>query len=220
MRGKFAGFRQAPSLTKGVSATTTCPAAELGTVAQPPSFQELVERHYAALYRFAFSLTRDEAEAADLTQQTFLIWGRKGHQLKEPSRASTWLFTTLHREYQRQRRRTEALAETLLDEEAIETPNPTADAMQEMDAAQVQEAMLGLADHHRVVLSLYYLTDHTYQEVAEIVGVPIGTIMSRLSRAKAELRRALADKLEPSPKRVASSFPTPVTRKERLDGQH
>ena len=188
-------------------------------MAESASFQELVERHYAGLYRFAFSLTRDESAAADLTQQTFLIWARKGHQLKEAGRAGTWLFTTLHREFQRQRRRTETLAETLLDEGVLEIPTPAPDAIRELDASLVQEAMLELADQHRVVLSLYYLTEHTYQEVAEILGVPIGTVMSRLSRAKNELRRVLTpgSKPKPTPSTTAAIPPSSTLRKEASD---
>ncbi|HEY3216319.1 MAG TPA: sigma factor [Candidatus Eisenbacteria bacterium] len=57
-------------------------------------FEDLVRAHHASLYRFALSLTRSEADASDLTQQTFLIWGSKGHQLRDRSRAKTWLFTS------------------------------------------------------------------------------------------------------------------------------
>lgn len=188
-------------------------------MAEPPSFQELVERHYAALYRFAYTLARDETEAADLTQQTFLIWARKGKQLRDADCAGTWLFTTLHREFQRQRRRTESLAETPLDEGVLEMPNPATDAVQKLDASLVQEAMLGLAEHHRVVLSLYYLSGHSYQEIATILNVPTGTVMSRLSRAKSELRSVLTPRPEPrsgSGAKAAVS-PSSALRKEASD---
>src|ERR1035441_4330276 len=68
-------------------------------------FESLVARFYAPLYQFAFSLTRSEADACDLTQQTFTIWAAKGHQLRDPSKVKTWLFTTLHREFLESRRR-------------------------------------------------------------------------------------------------------------------
>ena len=160
-------------------------------VPNPPSFQQLVEEHYVMLYHFALSLARQEAEAADLVQQTFLTWALKGHQLRDPGQARPWLFTTLHREFLRGRKREEALARTLLSEEVASVPEVPPDALRETDAALVQEAMAGLSDHHRVALSLFYLGGHTYGEMSEILGVPIGTIMSRLSRAKAELRRAI-----------------------------
>src|SRR6266849_2440794 len=69
-----------------------------------PDFQQLVDRQYAALYRFALSLSRSEADAADLTQQTFFLWASKGDQLRDRSKAKSWLFTTLYREFLGRRR--------------------------------------------------------------------------------------------------------------------
>ena len=66
-------------------------------------FESLVERYYAPLYQFAFSLALAEAEACDLTQQTFTIWAAKGHQLRDTTKVKTWLFTTLHREFMNSR---------------------------------------------------------------------------------------------------------------------
>jgi len=68
-------------------------------------FGELVAQHYALLYKFAFSLTRAEADASDLTQQTFYLWATKGHQLRERFKVKTWLFTTLYRTFLEGRRR-------------------------------------------------------------------------------------------------------------------
>lgn len=189
-----------------------------------PSFQKLVEEHYAMLYRFALSLTRHEAEAEDLTQQTFLTWALKGHQLRDPSKAGTWLFTTLHREFLRHRKRRETQAETPWTDDLAEAASLQPNVVQEMDATLVQEAMLSLAENHRAVLSLFYLSGHTYQEITEILDVPIGTIMSRLSRAKAELRRAVGNAPGPHVYRLAPSMASPghsssVQGKENLDGQ-
>ena len=60
-------------------------------------FEQLVDAHYTALYRFAFSLAKNEMDAADLTQQTFYIWAEKGHELRDAAKAKTWLFTTIYR---------------------------------------------------------------------------------------------------------------------------
>ena len=62
-------------------------------------FETLVNLHYAGLYRFALSLTRNETEARDLTQQTFYVWAAKGHQLHDPTKVKSWLYTTLHHEF-------------------------------------------------------------------------------------------------------------------------
>lgn len=67
-------------------------------------FAGLVDRWYEGLYRFAFSLTRDETESCDLTQETFYLWATRGGQLRDASKAGTWLFTTLYREFLRRRR--------------------------------------------------------------------------------------------------------------------
>ncbi|MBC8188379.1 MAG: hypothetical protein H8E78_09285, partial [Proteobacteria bacterium] len=61
------------------------------------NFENLVKEHYRPLYRFAFALAGTESEASDLTQQTFCIWGEKGHQLRDGAKAKAWLFTTLNR---------------------------------------------------------------------------------------------------------------------------
>ena len=67
-------------------------------------FESIVSEHYEALYRFAMSLTRSESDACDLTQHTFYIWATKGHQLRDISKAKTWLYTTLHRAFLQGRR--------------------------------------------------------------------------------------------------------------------
>jgi len=68
-------------------------------------FEQLVEVFYMPLYRFALSLSREPSDAADLTQQTFLLWASKGHQLRDGSKVKTWLFTSLYREFLRGERK-------------------------------------------------------------------------------------------------------------------
>ena len=62
-------------------------------------FESLVNSYYQALYRFALSLTRSEADAGDLTRQTFYLGAVKGHHLRDATKVKTWLFTTLHRQF-------------------------------------------------------------------------------------------------------------------------
>ena len=69
------------------------------------AFIQLVDAYYTPLYRFALSLTKNTADAGDLTQQTFFIWAKQGHALRDAGKAKAWLFTTLYREFLQGRRR-------------------------------------------------------------------------------------------------------------------
>jgi RNA polymerase sigma-70 factor (ECF subfamily) len=158
------------------------------------AFPQLVEAHYAALYRFALSLTRREADACDLTQQTFFIWAKKGSALRDAAKAKTWLFTTLYREFLRGRRR-EARVSAIEDlppaQQEIADDDP--DLIAKLDAPLVMQALQEVEAVFREPLTLFYLQDLSYLEIAEILDVPIGTVMSRLSRGKAHLRARLAE---------------------------
>jgi RNA polymerase sigma-70 factor (ECF subfamily) len=157
----------------------------------PPDFEKLVSEYYAALYRFAFSLTHSESEACDLVQQTYYLWATKGHQLKDGSKAKSWLFTTLHREFLRRHRRETRFPHEELEESDDRLPLVVADRTASMDAAAVHGA-LGLVDEvFRAPVALFYLEDQSYQAIAEILEVPLGTVKSRISRGIAQLHRHL-----------------------------
>jgi RNA polymerase sigma-70 factor (ECF subfamily) len=171
------------------------------------SFTQLVDAHYTPLYRFALSLARREADACDLVQQTFYIWATKGDALREVSKAKSWLFTTLYREFLRGRRR-DARATSIEDlppgEQDIAAED--VDRVAKMDAAGVVAALQSVDEVFRAPLTLFYLEDLSYLEIAETLEVPIGTVMSRLSRGKAQLRAALA-KEESDARAKVISFP-------------
>src|SRR6185369_13143782 len=100
-------------------------------------FDSLVNLHYASLYRFAMSLTRKESDASDLTQQTFYIWARKGHQLQDHSKVKSWLFTTLHREFLETQRKQTRFPHYELDEVRQELPGIDPDWVSGLDAGTV-----------------------------------------------------------------------------------
>jgi RNA polymerase sigma-70 factor, ECF subfamily len=159
------------------------------------AFTQLVDAYYAPLYRFALSLARNSADASDLTQQTFYVWATKGSALRDGSKVKTWLFTTLYREFLRGRRRGTRL--TALDDLPPGEEDPSAaetDLALNMDAQLVVEALQEVDEAFRAPLTLFYLEDLPYQDVADMLEVPIGTVMSRLSRGKAQLRAVLAQK--------------------------
>lgn len=166
-------------------------------------FEQLVNRYYVALYRFALTLAKSGADAADLTQQTFFLWASKGHQLRDGSKAKPWLFTTLYREFLSRRRHEVRfpkveLAEAREDEMSI-SPNPSA-----FDSTTLLQALQEMEEPFRAALTLFYLDQFSYQEIADVLEVPIGTVMSRLSRGKAQLRQRLLSKQEAPGNKVIS----------------
>lgn len=156
-------------------------------------FAQLVEEYYMPLYRFGLSLSRKESDAFDLTQHTFLTWATKGHQLRDPAKVKTWLFTTLYREFLANKRRAEHFAEAQEDEQFVEPPHVSPSVVNAIDAGIVQKALHDLEDRYRAPVTLFYMKQHSYREIAEILEIPIGTVMSRISRGKAEMRLKLAD---------------------------
>jgi len=157
----------------------------------------LVNSFYSQLYRFALSLSRKESDAADLVQQTFYIWASRGHQLREESKVKTWLFMTLYREFLARRRHDDRFID-IVDGDArlVEPPHLSPAAIDTLDAATVQNALHKLDARYRAPLTLFYMQQHSYREIADILSIPLGTVMSRISRGKAELRKALQDSIE------------------------
>src|SRR6478609_1782095 len=117
-------------------------------MASSPDFESVVACYYEPLYQFAFSLTRTEADACDLTQQTFYVWATKGHQLRDISKVKTWLFTTLHRAFLQQRRRWSKYSHEPLEgiPEELIAVSPT--GFDRIDALQVLSALGKLEEAH------------------------------------------------------------------------
>ena len=155
-------------------------------------FESLVARYYRSLYQFAFSLTQAEADACDLTQQTFYIWATKGHQLRDLSKVKTWLFTTLHREFLESRRRQTRFPHYEIAEVDSELPSISPARLDQLDSAQVLQALGRVDAVYQAPVALFYLEQHSYKEIAEILEVPIGTVKSRIARGIAQLQKTLA----------------------------
>ena len=157
-------------------------------------FDQVVTEHYAMLHRFALSLTRNESESLDLTQQTFYLWATKGGQLRDGAKLKSWLCTTLYREFLGDRRHAQRFPQVELSVVEHELPAVETETIAKMDAALVMEALLEVDEIHRAPLMLFYTEDRSYQEIAETLGVAIGTVMSRLARGKQQLRRRLLER--------------------------
>jgi len=157
------------------------------------NFERVVAHYYEPLYQFAFSLTRAEADACDLTQQTFYVWATKGHQLRDPAKVKTWLFTTLHRQFLESRRRLTRFPHHELEAVSNELPAIAPKTALQLDSAQVLRALARVDEVYQAPVALFYLEDCSYKEIAEMLDVPMGTVKSRISRGIAQLQRLLAN---------------------------
>lgn len=158
------------------------------------SMTHVVEEHYEGLFRFAWSLSKNEESARDLTQQTFLVYAKKADTIRDPGSTKSWLFTTLYREFLKQVRRDKPLQDIETEQlESIEDPNARHQARQ-LQAKEAMELLQSLEPVFREPLSLFYLQGFAYKEIAQILNIPIGTVMSRLSRGKDVLKSKLLEK--------------------------
>lgn len=157
---------------------------------EPPAldFDEIVTTYYQPLYRFGYSLSKSEHEASDLTQQAFFIYAEKGSTLRDQSKVKSWLFTTLYREFLRRKRKDGRMDH--YEPEMLEAAGGSVEPQirRTLDGHLAVEALNEVDPVYREPLTLFYLKDLAYKEIAEVLDVPIGTIMSRLSRGKAQLR--------------------------------
>jgi RNA polymerase sigma factor (sigma-70 family) len=162
-----------------------------------PEFEKLVRLYYRDLYRFGFSLTASELDATDLTQETFYIWANKRHQLRNPANVKSWLFTTLHREFLKICRYRQRVAHEPLSKSAQDLLHVSVDVVNRMDAQTLLDALSQIDESYRAPLVLYYLEDLSYKEIGSLLAIPLGTVKSRIARAKIRLFQLLT-KTNPS----------------------
>ena len=180
-------------------------------------FEDIVDRFYPMLYRFALSLARNEADACDLTQQTFSVWATKGHLLRDNTKVKSWLFTTLYREFISNRRREMRWPKEELSEVESELPVALPETVDCLEADQVMDALHSIDETFRAPLVLFYLEENSYEEIARILEIPVGTVMSRLSRGKQKLQQAFLRLQAPSDSNIIR-MPMRKKRRERSHG--
>ena len=153
------------------------------------SVSDLVEQHYSLLYRYAYRLTGSSVEAEDLTQQTFLSAQARLDQLRDFQHAKSWMCTILRNTYLKQLRGRPAGHVVSLD--ALPEPADCTVEESSVDPHELQAALNELPEEFRTPLVLFYFEDFSYKDIAVQMDVPIGTVMSRLARAKSHLRKRL-----------------------------
>ena len=155
-------------------------------------YTSVVEQFHYPLFRFAVSLVRSESDAADLVQQTFLKLAQNSHQIRDFSHIKCWLFTTLRREFLRTVPRRQNHLETEFIPDVHDPPTREPEPWRSLDTRIVLDALLRIDVKYRTPVELFYLSELSYKEIAETLKIPIGTVMSRLSRGKEQLKSIVA----------------------------
>ncbi len=150
--------------------------------------QQLIDEHYSFVFGFLYRLSGSRADAEDLTQQTFLSAHSKLDQLREQSKARGWLCTIGRNAFLKlvSKRKTPAV-----DLDSVPEVAEYTNADSEVDSEQLQNLLNQMPEEFRSAVVLFYYESCSYREIAERMDIPIGTVMSRLARAKAWLRRRL-----------------------------
>jgi RNA polymerase sigma-70 factor, ECF subfamily len=147
------------------------------------------------LYRYLLTLVRERHLAEDVLQETFVRVYRKLGWLREPELFRPWAYRIATREAFRQLKRERRWTEQVRDEEVLDVvaaPPPREEFAHEL-SARLRETVAGLSPASRAVVVLYYLHEMSLEETAAVLGVPLGTVKSRLAYGLESLRRQLKE---------------------------
>lgn len=166
------------------------PPAERTPSAGLPDIASLVTAHHGELYRYAYRLSGQVADAEDLTQQTFLVAHSKLDQVRSAEACRGWLFTILRNCFLKSVRGAVLTPASKFDLQLDSIPDEVPDELA-IDPERLQRGLDELPAEFRLVLTMFYFEEFSYREIAEQLELPLGTVMSRLSRAKSHLRARL-----------------------------
>jgi RNA polymerase sigma-70 factor, ECF subfamily len=154
-------------------------------------FHDLIEREIPRLRRYARALTRSADRADDLVQETLLRAVAKAHLWQQGTDIRAWLFTIMHNQYVNMVRRAIREEATVDIEQMSSSLVATTDPTASRQLRELERALGGLPGEQREVILLVGLEGLSYESAAQILGVPVGTVRSRLSRGRDALRRLM-----------------------------
>lgn len=164
-------------------------------------YEHLIEQHIPRLRRYARALTGDRTVADDLVQDTLERALNKLHLWRRGSDLRAWLFTIMHNVYVNQLRSRSGHPTVPLDDEDF-LPAERTNETDRLEIRDLDLALRRLPDEQREVVLLVGLEELSYEETARALGIPIGTVMSRLSRARERLRRLMGGATDSAALRV------------------
>ncbi len=169
-------------------------------------FSALATSYLAQLYNTARRMTADAQEAEDLVQDTYEQAFRAWHQLKDPARCRAWLYQIMRNRFADTYRRKRVMPELMVIEGgreaeenalSVQTANLEEEVLRRLSGEKVRQALALLPEELRTALVLCDIEGFTYPEIAEIMGCPLGTVRSRIARARQKLLVKLHAQAEP-----------------------
>jgi RNA polymerase sigma-70 factor, ECF subfamily len=164
------------------------------------AFEDLAMPLFGRLYNFACWLTRDRAAAEDLVQETYMKALRGFSSFQQGTNFRAWIYRILRNTFLTSQTGLKARATVDIEDETTPEPStgitPESVFLARVEAAAIQQALEELPVHYREVILLCDWEEMSYQEIGQALSIPIGTVMSRLSRARKAMRAALAARTE------------------------
>ncbi len=157
-------------------------------------FLSAVEQYSDSSYRVAYRLTSNHELARELVQETFMAAWKNFQQLQKPEALKGWLFGILHKQFTKQ------LTREIRNRHQTLEIEPNSNNGEDQVTQNVQEAIAQLDDDQRLPILLVSMEGWSTEEVAELLSIPRGTVLSRLHRARQRLKQLLATDWEPSNK--------------------
>jgi RNA polymerase sigma-70 factor (ECF subfamily) len=160
---------------------------------RPEAFGTLVERYDRAVYHLAYRTLHDQEEARDATQEAFFKAYRSLRTFKPGAKFSTWIFAIAYHGCCDRLARRKRYSNEELPERADTAEGPESQAVAGDEARRLRAAIDALPEKYRSVVTLYHLQGRQYDEIAHVLGIPMGTVKTHLFRAKEQLRRILSE---------------------------
>lgn len=201
-----AGLEEECELTRmppaGANERTDPELVRLARRGDPQAFHDLIDRHAGWLFRVAVSMVSSREDAEDLVQETFLAASRAINRFEERSSVKTWLRGILLNHVSKLYRSRKVRRHLSLDDDRGQTVRAEVEAEGATPAdaieskADVQVMLQTLSDEHREVIVLREIEGLSYEEMAKLLGVPRGTVESRLHRARQQLKEKFSGYLD------------------------
>lgn len=189
--GVSAALAEAPRIERLPSGPEDGDLVTMTLGGNPDAFATLVERYDRAVYHLAYRTLHDVEEARDVAQESFFKAFRSLRTFKPGAKFSTWIFAIAYHACCDRLNRRKRYSNEELPERADASAGPEHQAIAGDDARRLRAAIDALPEKYRSVITLYHLQGKQYEEIAQVLGLPMGTVKTHLFRAKEHLRKLL-----------------------------